>query len=81
MVKWVLSVDLALLRETSSGHQLFAVSDRVASLYLSPSVHLLLLSTFSGEPGSAVERLERPSEAAYRGGEGADSEACRGPGG
>ncbi len=56
--------------------------DRDAVLYLSPSLHSVPFSIFSsGEPGSAVERLEGTSETARRGGEGADSEACGGPGG
>lgn len=42
---------------------------------------LILSTVSSGEPGSAVEGLEGASEAARGGGEGADSEACRGPGG
>lgn len=55
---------------------------RVAVLYLSPLLHSLFFSTFSsGEPGSAVERLEGTGETARRGGEGANSEACGGPGG
>lgn len=38
-------------------------------------------SVSSGQPGSAAERLEGTGEAAHRGGEGADSEACGGAGG
>lgn len=59
----------------------FSYFDEVGFLHLPPSSPFDLTFLSSGEPGSAVERLQGARETACRAGEGADSETSWGPGG